>query len=526
MKRLLLLLAILGLMYSHLSSQTAEEYFSTEGLSINSYHFNAFDGTYSTALTYYDKIMLCGEEVLRFYRNDSGIPFYLKIEGQKGYRVFGSCSTRLLFDYDLEVGEVVPEGFYQNFVVTDKYPVTLLNGEQRMRFDLDQNGYTISWIEGVGDIQNGLFPIFEDFEGYDVYVCTKIGDELLWQNEEEAAFCDILACAKPQIRYNASIDEYLLSVDNHSIFADVFEWDFGDGNQSSEKDPTHQYDTPGCYSLSLLVGNDCHTNDPRFLENVPVCFADTWEIDYVVDTFGSMYVHRFSDELEFTHAFYGPYLHRSTDGGQTWQPIELPPVANGVQRLIYEIKMFDANRGVMACGHYGADSDQKAILVTQDGGLTWEEKVPGSYFLRNLEVTEDGKAWVMGSNNYIYRSLDYGESWETLQYPALSIRTVQYINESLLIGNGYTGIQPWQETYLIKSYDEGLTWDTLSIPNNLSSWHFFNENLGYAKQGTQMAKTTDGGLSWELLDLGFGVARFSFATPNAGWIVDQTGLIH
>ncbi|MBW3520474.1 PKD domain-containing protein, partial [Flavobacterium sp. NKUCC04_CG] len=37
-----------------------------------------------------------------------------------------------------------------------------------------------------------------------------------------------------------------------------YEWDFGDGNVSRERNPQHQYSRPGIYTISLQVTNECH----------------------------------------------------------------------------------------------------------------------------------------------------------------------------------------------------------------------------------------------------------------------------
>jgi PKD repeat protein len=40
-------------------------------------------------------------------------------------------------------------------------------------------------------------------------------------------------------------------------------WDFGDGSNSVEKNPTHIYTTPGQYTVILTVQNDMGTNEVR-----------------------------------------------------------------------------------------------------------------------------------------------------------------------------------------------------------------------------------------------------------------------
>lgn len=45
--------------------------------------------------------------------------------------------------------------------------------------------------------------------------------------------------------------------ENMSQRSDVFTWDFGDGNFSTDVNPTHTYAQPGNYTVTLTGGNDC-----------------------------------------------------------------------------------------------------------------------------------------------------------------------------------------------------------------------------------------------------------------------------
>lgn len=47
------------------------------------------------------------------------------------------------------------------------------------------------------------------------------------------------------------------STNNNGIGAMTFAWDFGDGNTSTDEDPTHTYTTNGTYDVELEVTNDC-----------------------------------------------------------------------------------------------------------------------------------------------------------------------------------------------------------------------------------------------------------------------------
>jgi len=46
-----------------------------------------------------------------------------------------------------------------------------------------------------------------------------------------------------------------ISFSNTSVDGSSYEWDFGDGNTSSEKNPTHVYDSANTYSVSLIANS-------------------------------------------------------------------------------------------------------------------------------------------------------------------------------------------------------------------------------------------------------------------------------
>lgn len=531
-KSYLSILTFLFLGINFLQTQDLESYFSREDLSLNAFHENFYDGTWSTSYTFYQKDSICDIEVLTFVRNISGSRLYLSIEDCKVYINYSnSCTKILLYDFGVEVGDVIAEGVYTNANLLDKYNVTLLNGEERIKYDFGWNSSTVSfsWIEGLGDINNGLVPYFADFEGHDEFVCAKQGDELLWVNDEQSALCDSLSCLLPVLSISTHTDELSLYTENNTLFGTNYEWDFGDGNTSTEASPIHQYEDAGCYKLSLKVSNGCFESDEFRLKYVPICIGDPWVIDYVIDTFPLLSVYRYSDMLEFIYDF-NTDIYKTTDGGQNWTQLFLPPVSAGIQRFIRSIKMFDEQNGIIVCGHYGASGDQKAILVTHDGGASWEEKVEGSYFIPGLAIADDGRAWTLGARNHYYRSFDYGDTWEQISYPdeAFTVFKIQSINDNLLIGGGYTGWFPNTVVfYIIKSYDNGLTWDRITPPEHVGIGHFFDENNGYAKRaGHGMAQTTDGGEIWTNIDLDFEVRRYAFYNQDVGWLEDLTGLIH
>ncbi|MBC7884250.1 MAG: T9SS type A sorting domain-containing protein, partial [Saprospiraceae bacterium] len=51
----------------------------------------------------------------------------------------------------------------------------------------------------------------------------------------------------------------LVSFNNASVNSTQFIWDFGDGNYSNEKEPTHLF-APGSYEITLIASNECDSD--------------------------------------------------------------------------------------------------------------------------------------------------------------------------------------------------------------------------------------------------------------------------
>src|SRR5687768_7915563 len=157
-------LYILFFLSGILSAQTLEDYFSRPGLKLNSYiaSFNGigFDES-STSFSYVGKKALCEDTVLIFAYNEGFANRYVLIEEKKVYHVYSDCTRELMYDFSLLPGERVTEGVYADHLVIGRNEVTLENGEVRLLFELlpPQSSWSVKWIEGIGDITAGFFPV-------------------------------------------------------------------------------------------------------------------------------------------------------------------------------------------------------------------------------------------------------------------------------------------------------------------------------------------------------------------------------
>ena len=183
----------------HSSAQTLSDYLSAPGLQIN-----------------------CQRAHYLSVHNNYGDLVYLQAEQQRLYLIQSDCSRILVFDYGLQPGDQIDEGVYAQAEVLAKYPVTLLNGEERIRFDLNWRGHRVSRIEGIGDLNGSLFP-YDPGHYLEELICAKTEDGLLWLKEGESVLCETLSCVGPVLDFEVNANGRYLNIDNNSRYTSDME---------------------------------------------------------------------------------------------------------------------------------------------------------------------------------------------------------------------------------------------------------------------------------------------------------------
>lgn len=155
--------------------------------------------------------------------------------------------------------------------------------------------------------------------------------------------------------------------------------------------------------------------------------------------------------------------------------------------------------------------DDRLIMRTKDGGLTWEEVVPPipNYDLSKVFFTSVNKGFIIGERGTLLTTTDGGDSWFTLNSgTAASLTAIEFISATKgFITTVYGDI--------LSTVDGGATWTLKEDITRfgLQDIHFASNSVGYAvgDYGT-LLKTVDGGTSWNEtnpLNAGhFDVARF------------------
>ncbi|MFC2105009.1 YCF48-related protein, partial [Bacteroidota bacterium] len=254
---------------------------------------------------------------------------------------------------------------------------------------------------------------------------------------------------------------------------------------------------------TILVNDTVIIVDTALIE-----FLDGWNITKT--NFGFNFyakdLYFVNSEIGFLVGSYGR-IYKTIDAGMSWQELE-----TGASIQLYSVFFLNENIGFVS-GQGSYDSGESILLKTNDGGETWQKinytdfiKITNLQFFNNL----DGLSIIstLGENGlknyYLAQTIDGGITWEFLDlevgmiYNFFSVDKIVYI-----IGRNQT---------ILKSKDYGNTWETINtpIPSNESIYnlYFINENTGIIR-GYDFYKTNDGGLTWTKVQ--FPITTFEYA---------------
>lgn len=208
----------------------------------------------------------------------------------------------------------------------------------------------------------------------------------------------------------------------------------------------------------------------------------------------------------------------SSDGGATWvkQFEDLEREAP-----LLDIWFKDRNNG-FAVGAYGA------LLTTTDGGTTWEdvsERMDNedAYHLNAIVEVKDSGLFIVGEQGVMFRSPDWGQSWETLESP---------YEGSLFgaLGTGEPGavLAYGLRGHLFRSADFGSTWERISLKtaNNgelefgLANGAIFKDgSIVIVGHGGSVLRSIDKGRSFSVLNRPDRLSLAGLAMDNSGRMI-------
>lgn len=513
------------LLFACASSQAQFAPFPTPGLEHGAiYICNQWDcaSYYNFSSRYEGDTVLCGITWNKFGN-------YVRAEQGRYYMMTSNCSEILLYDFSKNVGDTVFTGDIGALKVEEVGIFTLGNGEQRKKMVLKPvlnslvSSYT--WVDGIGDINRSFFRAFDFEGGHSQLICIRDNSGMIYHDPSPflALDCDSLLCKVPTAAFTYSCSDQTYYFSNQSKNADNYLWDFGDGESSTESNPTHTYLNPGCYTVFLKSKSSCLPEPGLGAKRIAVNTPFFWKkspheipIPFI--------------QMQFLDPQHGwalgeQKIWRTTDGGAHWDTVPYP----GPVRTVSSLQFSDFEHGIVEIlkpnSPYYSD-----ILWTNDG-QTWEvQSIDNSPSITAIERLNDSVAVVAAHYQDIFVTKDWGQTWIQINLPG----AVSLIKDFVAIGGDsvyFIGlnqlIQPYNKFGFGKS-SNALQWEVQEFPDINGAWKmsFVNSQEGWISTNTGILHTQNAGETWTLQAKLPGASfELDFVDPLHGWACGhQTGI--
>lgn len=207
--------------------------------------------------------------------------------------------------------------------------------------------------------------------------------------------------------------------------------------------------------------------------------GDTWTL-LSLPTGTSLRRIHFTDALNGIGVGIGGVIARTADGGDSWDPVT-SPTANSLLGLHV--------RGdrLIAMGTSGT------VITSADGGSNWSQQALDLLDLYSASIDDSGIGLLTGKAR-VYRSLDFGESWEPVQIGTYHT----YLNKASFGNQSKGAAAGWLtsggfENGVIRTEDGGRHWTNAAAGN--AQWlgvHLRPDGVGWLGGGSGANRhTTD-----------------------------------
>lgn len=186
-------------------------------------------------------------------------------------------------------------------------------------------------------------------------------------------------------------------------------------------------------------------------------------------------------------------LIKSTDGGQSWDSVAKvlePPVD------FHAMAVSKSDPDIII----GFDSAGRGLFKTIDAGKTWETLQYPEYISALAISPRDSQLVFAGTGKGIFQSIDGAESWNQLdEYKGITVFALSFDEEGVLYAST-------SNFGLSRSSDLGKTWEKITIPSlvitsvAVDSKNKITYIAGHSPDGFQeVYRSLDNGANWQII---------------------------
>ena len=208
-------------------------------------------------------------------------------------------------------------------------------------------------------------------------------------------------------------------------------------------------------------------------------------------------------------------LLTSTDGGNSWKLEK-----TFTRDTLLDVHFIDNENGWLLCERDVYSSGKNAIsylLRTSDGGKTWEsvELDSGRDRLVRLAFAKDGFGYAFGEGGGIWQMLDDRSSWKRVQLP------VKFLMRGGFFVDSFNGVLVGGSGTTLFTSDAGAEWNLGSgdkpVQSKLNDVYFVDARRGWAVgAGGTILSTINGGKVWRVHTTPLTDDLFSVCFTNSG----------
>jgi photosystem II stability/assembly factor-like uncharacterized protein len=244
-------------------------------------------------------------------------------------------------------------------------------------------------------------------------------------------------------------------------------------------------------------------------------------IDFVSDDVGWM---------SGINNFYVKRLFKTEDFGETWSVVDIMGVENpnviGVDFLSEEVGWILIEEEM-----------NEKILLTQDGGKTWQLKLNTTSELDHIFAIDDQNLYGWHWTGKIIKTNDGGTTWIKVFDEKVRIRSMWFLNSEVgvVIGeNDPTGFST-TGAFTALTLDGGQTWEKQNLDfDGVSNLKFINDSTGYFIAsgtyanggGMYLCETKDTGSTWSVKYKNEYLGAYAFLSSDTVYAIMSDSLIN